>query len=538
MSGPREAESTDPRSRLMVAFEGERLSAAAERRLREAPAAGLSLFRYLNVAAPGQVRELTEAAQRAHAAGGHPGPLLVATDQEGGQLIALGDGTTPFAGPMALGAAADLDLAERVAFAIGTELLAMGLNVAYAPVCDLATNPANPAMGIRSFGDDPATVAAFAAATVRGLRASGAAATMKHFPGLGQAALDSHHGLPSLPHDRARLDGVELVPFRSAIEAGADLAMSAHVALERLTGDPELPATLARGVMHDLLREGLGFRGLTITDALDMAALPQEAGLGDAVVAALEAGVDLLLAAPDPGKLARIDAALVQAAARGRPDPGGAAASMARLAALRSRLAAAPEPPLDVVGGRAHRALARELAERSLTLVRDVDGRLPLRLGPGDAILAVMPTPRELTPADTSASVPPGLAAALRSRWPHVREVVTGHPPTDDEIAGVVAAAHDAAVVVVGTIVATADPQQVRLVEALVATRRPLVTVSLRTPWDAAAYPSAGTHVAAYGLLQPTLVALAGALFGDRTMPGRLPVAVAGAEGPTAGVPR
>ena len=146
-----------------------------------------------------------------------------------------------------------------------------------------------------------------------------------------------------------------------------------------------------------------------------------------------------------------------------------------------------------------------------------------------------MPTPRELTPADTSASVAPGLGAALRARWPHVREIVTSHPPTDDDIAGVVAAAHDAAVVVVGTIVATADPQQVRLVEALVATRRPLVTVSLRTPWDAAAYPSAGTHVAAYGLLEPTLTALAGALFGDRPFPGRLPVAVAGVADRAAG---
>ena len=432
---------------------------------------------------------------------------------------------------MALGATGDPELAERVAHATATELLAMGVNVAYAPVCDLATNPGNPAMGIRSFGDDPTTVAAFAAATVRGLRDAGTAATVKHFPGLGEALADSHHGLPALGHDRARLDAVELVPFRAAIEAGADLAMSAHVALEAITGNSDLPATLSRAVMTELLRDGLGFGGLTITDALDMAAIPQGEGMEDAVVAALRAGVDLLLAAPDPAKLARIDAALEDAGTRDRLDPASAAASEARLAALRRRLSAAPAPDLGVVRSAAHLALAREVAERSVTLVRDHQGLLPLRPAPGATILAVMPRPRDLTPADTSSGVPAGLADALRARWPHVREVVTAHPPSDDDIDGVVEAAHDAAIVVVGTIVASSDPQQVRLVEAVARTGRPLVTVSLRTPWDAAAYPVAGTHVAAYGLLAPTLTALARALFGAIPFRGRLPVAVPAAMG-------
>jgi beta-N-acetylhexosaminidase len=248
------------------------------------------------------------------------------------------------------------------------------------------------------------------------------------------------------------------------------------------------------------------------------------------VIAAIRAGVDLLLAAPDPEKLERIDGALRHAASRRLFQPAELRASADRLAALRRRLAAAPRPGLEVVGSAAHAALAREVAERSLTLVRDRDGLLPLRPAPGDAILAVMPRPVELTPADTSASVAPGLAAAVRGRWPAVREIVVSQPPTDAEIAGVVAAARDAAVVVAGTIVAPDDPAQVRLVDALVATGRPLVTVSLRTPWDATAYPAAGTHVAAYGILPPTLEALTRALFGDIPFPGRLPVRVAGVE--------
>jgi beta-N-acetylhexosaminidase len=510
----------------MLAFLGTTLPAATSQRLRSAPAAGITLFRYHNVDTPGQLRELTDAAQRAAREGGHAGPLLVAADQEGGQLIALGDGSTPFPGSMALGAAGDASLAERVGAAMGAEALAMGVNVVYAPSADLATNPSNPHLGIRAFGDEPAAVAALVAASVRGIRSVGAAATLKHFPGLGAADLDTHHGLPDVGHDRARLDAVELAPFAAGIDAGADLVMSAHVALSGLTGSPDLPATLSRAVMTDLVRGGLGFGGLSITDALDMEALPQGDAQALDAVAAIRAGVDLLLCTSDQRKAARIEGAVTHAAARGLFEPGELRASAGRLATLRARLASVSQPDLSVVGSAAHRALAREVADRSITLVRDRARLLPLRPAAGDRVLAVMPRPRDLTPADTSRSVPPGLAAALRAHWPDVDEIVTSHPPTHDEIAAARAAAAGAAVVVVGTIAASADPAQAALVDALLDTGRPVVTASLRTPWDLAAYPRAGTHVAAYGILPPTLAALAATLFGDQAFRGVLPVAL------------
>ena len=246
----------------------------------------MTLFRFFNSGSPAQVRELTAAVQRAASAFDPSAPpLLIAADQEGGQLDALG-GATPFPGNMALGAAGDEGLAERVGRATGLELLAMGANVSYAPVCDLADNPANPHIGIRSFGSEPADVARLAAAIVRGLRGSGIAAGGKHFPGLGGSDLDTHHELAVVAHDRARLDRAELVPFRAAIEAGAEVVMSAHLALPAVTGDASLPATLSRAVMHDLIRDDLGFRGLTITDALNMGALPQ----GDAQVIDVDRG--------------------------------------------------------------------------------------------------------------------------------------------------------------------------------------------------------------------------------------------------------
>jgi len=183
--------------RLMVAFDGTELPPEVAEAFVERPVAGVTLFAHHNVDTPAQVRELTAALQ---AAAGNGRPLLIAADQEGGQLNALGGGTTQFAGAMALGAIGDEGLAERVAGATARELRALGVNVNYAPVCDVANNPANPALGIRSFGDDPEAVGRLAAATVRGLQGDGVAATVKHFPGAGDTAADPHRGpMPSWP---------------------------------------------------------------------------------------------------------------------------------------------------------------------------------------------------------------------------------------------------------------------------------------------------------------------------------------------------
>ncbi|MDP9483560.1 MAG: glycoside hydrolase family 3 protein, partial [Chloroflexota bacterium] len=387
--------------RLMLAFSGTRLPPGMARRLGEAPAAGISLFRWENVESPGQLRELTEAIQAAARRGAlrraEPEllPLLVAADQEGGQLQGLGDGPTAFAGNMALGAAGDPNLAERVGRATGLELRAMGINVDYAPDVDVATNPANPAIGIRSLGDDPTAVAALAAALVRGLRSAGVAATAKHFPGIGDMAVDSHHALGIVGHDRARLDAVELVPFRAAIEAGVDLVMSGHVSVPALSGQANLPATLSRAVMDDLLRRTLGFRGVTISDALDMRALAQGPDQAVDVIAAVAAGVDLLLSSPDANARRRIERALLRAAARNLFPPARLATSERRIARLRRQLgraaARADGVDLSIVGSAEHRALARELAERSITLVRGEAGMLPIRLEAGARVVAIMP---------------------------------------------------------------------------------------------------------------------------------------------------
>lgn len=510
----------------MVAFAGTNLPAEVARRIGDRPVAGVTLFHHVNVVGPAQVRALTDALQAA-AAPGH-GPLLIATDQEGGQLIALGPETTQFAGAMALGAAGDAELAERVARATGRELRAQGVNVNYAPVCDLASNPANPSLGIRSFGDDPAAVGQLVAATVRGLQAEGVAATAKHFPGGGDTATDPHHALAVVGADRAELEAREWVPFRAAFEAGARLLMAGHFALPGLTGDGALPASLDRRVITDVLREELGFSGLAISDALDMHALAQGAGqIVDAIVA-IRAGEDLLLGTADEEQLGRLEEGLAQAERRGLIDGGAEAAALARLADVRRWLAGFEQPPLEVVGCAEHRALAAELARRSLTLVRNDDGLLPLSLDPATRVAVIQTTPADLTPADTSSGVTPTLAAALRRRLPRTDELLAPAAPTAGDIAALRERAADYDVIVLGTQAAHLQTAQAELARAVLGAGRPTVTVALRTPWDLPTYPSSATHVCSYGILPPTMEALAAALVGEAEFSGRLPVQLTG----------
>ena len=510
---------------LMLAFEGETtIPDWLDTRLDEAPPAGFTLFRFLNVRSPDQVRGLTDTLQ-ARAPEGLP--FLIAADQEGGQFQALGEGPTQFPGAMALGATGDEALAERVAHAIGLELAAMGVNVCYAPVADVVATRHNPALGIRGFGSEAAAVAGFVAATVRGLRSAGVAATAKHFPGKGAVAIDTHHGLGIVDHDRARLDAVELVPFRAAIVEGLDVVMSGHFAVPALTDADDVPSTLAGEVMSQLLRSELGFEGVTITDALDMKALDQGPNQVLDVLAALRAGVDLLLLAADPVGRERVSSGLRHASRRRLIDSAGVDRSLGRVAELRRGLApllGERRPGLEMVGSEAHRALSRVVAARSLTVVRDEARNLPLRLGPEERILAVMPRPVDLTPADTSSTVPPGLAAALRTVHPYVDELVVGYAPDDAEIATARRCAVDAAVVVVGTIAAEPGSAQAHLVNALLATDRPVVSAALRTPWDLLAYPDARTHLCTYSVLPDSLEALAAAVVGRLEPSGTLPV--------------
>lgn len=266
-------------------------------------------------------------------------PPLLAIDEEGGRVARLLPPALRLPALRRLGDAGDLLLIERVAAAVGRELACLGLTLNFAPVVDVDTNPDNPIIGDRALSHEPEAVALRAAAYLRGLRAGPVASCLKHFPGHGDTLLDSHLALPSVSHERARLEAVELVPFRR-LAAQADSMMTAHVVYPAL--DPERPATLSPVIASDLLRGELGFGGVLFSDDLEMNAIAGHGAVGAAAVAAVRAGCDLLLVCSRPDLQAEVSSALFDAA-----EEDDAFAQRCREAARRGlalRLAYPPRP--------------------------------------------------------------------------------------------------------------------------------------------------------------------------------------------------
>jgi len=513
--------------KILLAFEGKEPSPEIIAALKNYKPGGLTLFRSLNIENPAQVRQLTESLQRFARSLNLP-PLLIATDQEGGQLMAIGEGTTPLPGNMALGAAGSAELAWKAGAVLGQELAAMGINVDYAPSCDVNINPRNPVIGTRSFGENPDAVARLAVAMIEGIQSQGVAATAKHFPGHGDTASDPHYGLPSILHSLERLGQVELPPFRSAISAGAKLVMSAHLALPALDGPDAPPATLSRRILYGLLREELGFDGVIVTDAMDMHAIRQGDALGDDAVRAAAAGADLLLLTSNPDDQRRVYESLLQALQSGQLDREATSTSVERILSLKHWLAGQPQPDLSVVGCAEHQAVAAEIAERSITLVRDGAGVLPLRLKPEGRIAAVVPRPIDLTPADTSSYVMPGLAAALWRYHPNVDEYIIPYAPEEEEIDGLLERLHGHDILILGTINAYASPNQAEFVHQALKLGIPAVVVALRLPYDLTVFLEAQTYICTYSILEPSMQALAKTLFGQIPFQGKLPVSIPG----------
>jgi beta-N-acetylhexosaminidase len=510
---------------LLPAFEGADVPAWLLRRVAEGQTHGVTVFLRANA---GDVDALAAFTERLHAVVPEGLPLLIGADQEGGQLVGLGHGTTRFPGAMALGAADDPHLTEAVARATAVESRALGITVCYAPVCDLAISPANISLGTRAFGSDPASVGRHVAAFTRGLEGAGVAATLKHFPGFGEVGVDPHDALGVVEADRETLDARELRPFRAAIDAGAGMTMSGHVAVPSVTGDRTLPATLSRRVMDDLLRRELGFDGVSITDAMDMGAVAQGSGqLVDSIVA-LRAGIDLLLLTPQRGAQRRLEDGLRQAARRGLISARRTGSSRRRVMALRRRLRRFEWPDRSALRSSAHEGLALDAARRSITLVRDEAGLLPLRPTVDASVLVVTPEPRDLTPADSSQTEPFDLAGAVGRHHPNVRSLRVPSDPRPGDVSALRLAAEVADIVIVGTLATSIQTGQAALVRAVLGTGAPTIAIGFRTPYDLVDYPDAGTYLCAWSIVPASVEAAVEVIFGAVPVEGRLPVAIPG----------
>ncbi len=468
-----------------------------------------------------------------------PLPLLVTADFETGAGFRL-EGATNFPSAMAFGAAGDPQLAREAGRITAVESRAIGVHVNFAPVVDVNNNPRNPVINIRSFGEDPDAVAALAAAYIEGLADGGMIATVKHFPGHGDTDIDSHLALPVLRHPRTRLDAVELPPFRAGIAAGAGAVMTAHMALPAIHPDNETPATLSKPIVTGLLRDELGFDGLVFTDSMRMRAITDMLSPADAAGGAVMAGHDLVLHAPDDraavaGVRAAVDDGRVSAAALDR-SVRRVLEAKARLGLHRRRRVALDTLPL-VVGTRAHRRVAREVSERSITLIRDDRHDVPLRTSRDGSLLylSVLDYPSGWGIGAPSRIVIP----ELRDRWAEVTavELSDQSTPADAELVRRMAERYDA--VVAGIFVRASSfsgrmdlaAHVVALLEELAAEAadrgQPFVTLFFGNPYPAAALPALPAALLTYdyrGISEETAVR---ALAGEIPIRGRLPVTLA-----------
>ena len=455
-------------------------------------------------------------------------PLLIASDLEGGTSIRF-NGGTPLPPNMGVAATGSDSAAYRVGRITALEGRAVGVHLAFAPVADVNNNPDNPIINTRSYGEDPQTVARLVAAEVRGLQDHGMLATAKHFPGHGDTGTDSHLALPVISADWPRLDSVELVPFRSAIAAGVKVVMSAHIALPGIDPGALRPGTVAPNVLTGILRDSLAFDGLVVTDALDMAGVARVYGAGAAVRAFL-AGADLLL---QPTDAAAAIAAMEDAVAKGVISRERLERSVRRVLQAKHDLGLFTRRtvPLDsvpaVVGSGRFLGEARDLAARSVVMVKDVNGTVH-GLRSGKPPITVVTFGEE-----DNRSVGLVLAAELRRQ---------GLSPTTFRLwPGSGAAGYDSAAAALArrpvALFVTADkptawrgaiglPERLSGLIAASARARPTILVSLGNPYLISRLPEVGSYLIGWRSNAVTEEAVARALAGAAPIRGRLPISI------------
>ena len=453
---------------------------------------------YLLFAANGEdaacVRELTDALRARHAGGTPP---IVGIDQEGGRVARLRHGVEPMPSMMALGAAGDLDLAQRAGEQIAFDLRRAGCTLDFAPVLDLALEPENLVIGTRSFGSDPAAVVTLAERVARGLLAGGVVPCYKHFPGHGSTHVDSHVALPVVDADEATLRARDFAPF-AAVAKNAPAMMAAHVVLRAI--DPDRPASLSPRVGVSLLRGEFGFGGAYITDCLEMGAVSGEGKTVGASVTALRAGADLLLFSHQPELAAQAARAIEKAVETGDVPRSRLEEAYAHVTALRK----AGQPPLPLNAFPPHPGVGREIARRAITVIRGVPHADP-----------------------TSSCVLDfgGTRPSLRVEAPVLEQLqLPADPEESDVLHALSFAERTRRRPIVLSRRAHVHPAQANAIERILARFSDALVISMLEPYDIRCFGDARHLLAAYGDDAAAIGGLADVIFGGIIAPGKLPV--------------
>ncbi len=467
-------------------------------------------------------------------------PLLVGADFERGASMRVND-TTPFPHAMAFGATGDPEFARYEGEVAAREAHALGVHWLFFPVADVNNNPDNPVINTRSFGEDPKLVSTMVRAFIQGAHSDKknyVLTTAKHFPGHGDTAVDTHLRLATIDGDRARLDSVELVPFRAAIDAGVDSIMTAHIAVPALA-PADIPATLAPEILTGLLREQMGFKGLVITDALEMDSIAKGYNSGEAAVRALEAGADTLLMPPDPDAALQ---AVLNAVKSGRLTRRRIQDSVARILAAKERLGLDRKRSVDLeaIGDELDSPeaaeKAQEIADRAVTLVRNQGDLVPLA-APDRACYVVLAESRYSSEGQTFTQelkkrVPRAVPVTLDPSMQRdaMDEAVRKLPNCD----AYVVAAFSSAAAYKGTV--GLGGELPAWIQAQVALGKPVAFVALGNPYLLRNFPNVAAYLATYSTVPVSEIAAVRALLGDIRIAGHLPVTIPGAAQFGAGI--
>jgi beta-glucosidase-like glycosyl hydrolase len=467
-------------------------------------------------------------------------PLLNTGDFEAGVGFRI-MGATAFPRAMAFGAARDEKLAFEAGRVTGVETRAIGVHVNFAPVVDVNNNARNPVINTRSFGENPDLVSRMASAYIRGLQSAGVMATLKHFPGHGDTDVDSHLGLPVIKHPRERLEQIEFPPFRAGIAAGAEAVMTGHIEIPAFDPTPQTPTTLSGAIIGGVLRTDLAFRGLIYTDSMGMQGVTKMFGPGEAAVRAILAGNDVVLHSPDDGAAV---AAIRDGVRSGRIPEAQINASVERLLRAKARAGLHRTKTVDldavagVVGTRANQAIADQVSQRSITLVKDERNHVPLKLPREAAILylSVLDYPGGWRIAAPSRAFIP----ELRTHWRDVTAIELSDRTTASELDLVRATASRYDAVVASVFVRASSgsgrldlaPALQRLLQDLGrqsgVSGRPLITTFFGNPYVATFVPDLPALLLTYDFYDRAEASVVRAIAGEAPIGGKLPIALPG----------
>lgn len=500
--------------RLMTGFSGTEMTEEFIETVKKHKIGNVILFRE-NVRDCQQLQKLCRDIQElVRRETGHS--AFIAIDQEGGIVTRLQDDSVNVPGAMALGATGDPENARHAGVIIGRELRALGPNFNFAPTVDVNSNHHNPVIGVRSYGDDPHMAARFAEKAVQGLLEGGVPCTAKHFPGHGDTDMDSHLALPCVDKSMEELEQLELIPFRAAVQAGVTAVMTAHILYPQIEPDP-IPATMSRRIVQGILREKLGFRGIVISDCMEMAAIQSHYGIPQGTLAAFKAGVDLVEITHHPLWCAEAAEHILEAAQAGELDMAEMDASVNRILQCKEQWIEQAQPVSFDFAAAAEES--RQLMEQTITEVQRPSVPFavtdPLCIGCG-AYRASLVGNVESSQGNTFGTL---MAQLLEGTSADM-----DRDPSAEAIALLVAQAKNHGCAVVGTFNAVFNPGQLQLIRALADSGVPTAVVALRIPYDLWDLPDTVWGIAAYEYSPESIRATAKVLLGEMVPTGKLPV--------------